>query len=932
MTTLKDLEKIKKLTQRHDDGAITAVRLVKGYNDSYALNTEGGITALSLSDSSLESFALDASWQDLEYLYLSGNQSLKKVVFHTALPKLTHLYLNNCALEEITIPAGCKALQQIYVQKNQLKKIVFEGDCPELVLVDASENPLVEFRLPTIFPKMAYLYLVNVNTLANIPKEVYADKKNCWQDVSNYLRASLQSGNVLNDEAKCIFFGNGRAGKTTLSHQLRTGQFDPTIKYTHGILIEEWRIGENDFPQELSDKIEAVVTKHQAEQGEILERPRHILLNMWDFGGQEYFHATHRLFLNSNVLYMLVWEKATNEQNEEKGDYPEAYWQNNIKHYAPKNITLTIQNKEKGSTTVDYTQKRYKIAERNAKDTRQYDLDAQTLKEAICKNLIHLEYLCAPIPKLYDDIRQELKRLKKEKPYLRFDEYKAICQRLDKTADSIMQNEGDIESLTKFLHDIGVLICYRYDSQKKNNSLDDYVFINPQWVTETIYHILDEKTLAGKGEFDIEHVAQVLKASKNVIQEAEVWIDLMTVFELIFKKRDTATQFVTPQYLPQKCTDLSEKAWRHLNNSLPYKLILRYPHFLPKSIISRFICHYGDLAQDYYWKYGIVIHQEGKEVFVHCDYTKREIILQTHEPLSDIAIQLFDTLRGIDNTDSLEVAVPDSKDPRQMLGFVNFKKLKERIEKGKTDVEWQGQEFETEPFKALLGREHIRSEVFDRGLGFTKKGDWIDNTKPIIVPMVSDARTFQSFKNIKETIKLLFLSATPMKAGKLNTGKESRFKDLFRYFDTEKRFILKEEHGITTEEFQNFVIYENPHIVHYGGHGKHEGIVLEDENLEADILSGILQLSENVQCVVLNACNSLAIAKELAQYIPYVIGTQHTIDDGTAIAFAKGFYMGIVSGKTIEQAFQLGLLAVKREKLPDADVLVLVKGQIQAES
>ncbi len=89
---------------------------------------------------------------------------------------------------------------------------------------------------------------------------------------------------------------------------------------------------------------------------------------------------------------------------------------------------------------------------------------------------------------------------------------------------------------------------------------------------------------------------------------------------------------------------------------------------------------------------------------------------------------------------------------------------------------------------------------------------------------------------------------------------------------------------------------------------------------------GVLELCENTQCVVLNACNSLAIAKAVAEHIPYVIGTQDTIDDRTAIAFAKGFYLGIVANKTIEQAFKSGLLAIEDEKLPDADVLVLVKG------
>ena len=170
-----------------------------------------------------------------------------------------------------------------------------------------------------------------------------------------------------------------------------------------------------------------------------------------------------------------------------------------------------------------------------------------------------------------------------------------------------------------------------------------------------------------------------------------------------------------------------------------------------------------------------------------------------------------------------------------------------------------------------------------------------------------------------------------MAAGQLNTGKESRFEDLIREFDDGKRFHVVGKHGVTPERFHNFVISEKPHIVHYGGHGEIEGIVLEDENLNGEVLAAILKLSKKTQCVILNACNSLSIAKAIANHIPYVIGTQAAINDNTAIAFAQGFYVGIVSEMTVEDAFQNGILTIRRKNLPDAEVLILVKGQSQTQ-
>jgi len=200
-----------------------------------------------------------------------------------------------------------------------------------------------------------------------------------------------------------------------------------------------------------------------------------------------------------------------------------------------------------------------------------------------------------------------------------------------------------------------------------------------------------------------------------------------------------------------------------------------------------------------------------------------------------------------------------------------------------------------------------------------------------VIEVVGTAPKFIPFKEREEKVKILFISATPSHAGKLNTGRESRFKDLFKYFDDENIFEWKEQHGVDADEFSNFLIMEEPHILHYGGHGEVEGIVLEKGNLEGDILRDMLEVSNQTQCVVLNACYSVTIAKKVAECVPYVIGTQGAINDKSAIAFARGFYMGIVAGYSIEKAFKLGLIRIRQKKLPDADIPILVKGVQQKE-
>ena len=233
MTTLQDLSK--KCTLQTGIGTITALQLVRAEARSFAQNTdlsrdhrEGGqtyITALSFTPKEGETagflthLTLGKDAEALSYLYLSGCSSLETLVFepNCTFPYLTHLYLDGCNLTDLKIPVGCKALKQIYVQKqvNKLKNLVFEGDCPELQLLDASDNDLAAFTLPVIFKKLDYLYLKGNDKLTNIPKEIYAEKPNSAESVKAYLRAFIK-GKIINERAKLIIVGNGRVGKTSM--------------------------------------------------------------------------------------------------------------------------------------------------------------------------------------------------------------------------------------------------------------------------------------------------------------------------------------------------------------------------------------------------------------------------------------------------------------------------------------------------------------------------------------------------------------------------------------------------------------------------------------------------------------------------------------------------------------------------------------------
>ena len=72
-------------------------------------------------------------------------------------------------------------------------------------------------------------------------------------------------------------------------------------------------------------------------------------VNIWDFGGQEIYHATHQFFLTKRSLYLLVWEART-DQHLISFDY----WLNVIKLLSNSSPTIIVLNKiDERVTSID---------------------------------------------------------------------------------------------------------------------------------------------------------------------------------------------------------------------------------------------------------------------------------------------------------------------------------------------------------------------------------------------------------------------------------------------------------------------------------------------------------------------------------------------------------------------------------------------------
>lgn len=203
---------------------------------------------------------------------------------------------------------------------------------------------------------------------------------------------------------------------------------------------------------------------------------------------------------------------------------------------------------------------------------------------------------------------------------------------------------------------------------------------------------------------------------------------------------------------------------------------------------------------------------------------------------------------------------------------------------------------------------------------------------------------------------ILVLAANPKDTNPLRLGEEVREiqagLERSKYRD---RYRIEQRWAVRPRDIQRALLDTSPQIVHFSGHGvgvasssdapddsrkavvisaetgavqtgkpAPEGLLFEDVTGQSKLVSteAIASLfslfSDEVECVVLNACYSAAQADAIAQHIPYVVGMKKAIGDRAAIKFSLGFYDGLLAGRPVDFAYKLGCNAIELENIPES--------------
>ena len=518
------------------------------------------------------------------------------------LEQLESLNLKNCYLKKIPEAIlQLRSLKSINLIGNRLLEIPeLIVRLPSLTFLEFSWKPSQEMpswvekipelglnlrrnkltTVPESLPKLTNLTRLDLwgNPLEQPPYEI-ADQG--IEAIRDYFRQLKEEGLDYIYEAKLLIVGEGGAGKTTLAKKIQ----DPAYQLkdeesTKGIKVIQWH-----FP---------------------MENGRDFRVNIWDFGGQEIYHATHQFFLTKRSLYTLV----ADTRNEDTDFY---YWLNIVELLSENSPLLIIKN-EKQDRKREINVRALRGEFTNLKETLATNLATNRGLDDIITKVKHyistLDHIGEALPKTWKQVREALE--KDTRNYISLDEYLKIC------AENGFTLHKDKLQLSGYLHDLGVCLHFQ---DEEDSLLYKTVILKPEWGTDAVYKVLDNpQVIEHQGCFSREDLKNIWQEESCAPMRGEL-LDLMKKFELCYEIPEKKNHFIAPQLLTE---NQPEYNWDESSN-----LILRYtyPAFMPKGIVTSFIvAMYEDIDQQkHVWRSGVILAKDNTKAEVIENYGLREI-------------------------------------------------------------------------------------------------------------------------------------------------------------------------------------------------------------------------------------------------------------------------------------------------------------------
>ncbi len=526
------------------------------------------------------------------------------------------------------------------------------------------------------------------NPLKSPPPEIVKQGK---EAIKNYFEQLAAQKEDYLFEAKMLILGEPGAGKTSLAWKMENPncELPDEDDTTKGIEVKQYYfpLVKSDFPD----------FKHP----ERLE-DRQFRVNLWDFGGQEIYKATHRFFLSKRSCYALV----ADSRNE---DTDFNYWLHIIEMFggdSPLLIVLNEKHQRKRSIDIKAMKARFD----NIKDVIDVDFAEHdtsrlnNLKNAIKYHISKCPHIGSPVPAKWTVIREALE--KDERNTISLQDYLDICK-----ANSIGKSQ-DALVLSQYFHDIGVFLHFQDD-----DLLNKTIFLKPNWATHAVYKILDHELLNKQdGRFSKNDARTIWHEEEFELIRDEL-LKLMQRFFLTYQI-DNSEEYIVPERLP---AEQPKYNWNTENN---LHLFYKYDLFMPRGITSLFTVKMHRYITDHkrVWKKGVVLERNETLAEIVETYDSRNIKIRVSgknkRDFMTIITEELDRINGQYEKMKVDKMIPCNcekcKNNPQPY-FFEHDKLKRRLENNINDIDCENS-FKRVNIRSLIdeviGGKAMRKKVF----------------------------------------------------------------------------------------------------------------------------------------------------------------------------------------------------------------------------
>lgn len=436
--------------------------------------------------------------------------------------KLKELDFSETETENLSALCNLTLLQKIIANGTKFKDL--------RQIVNLLENNDLDIRVDNdyyssgIFVKDCCLEPVTVDFLKKYTSKV---------ELIDFLKSVKNSKFCDVIQQRIFFIGQPNVGKTTLAKRLNKIEYHNkgTENSTKGIDFVSFEISdENNLPKKL---------------------------RIWDFGGQDIYKLTHRIFLTPNSLYVLV-DTNRNDDFVDVDYIPYSYWLPTLKRYGENSKLVILVN--------EFNELKKDLEEESITEYFKDEIEFVTcnvitsknlikVKDAVKKQLSKLPVFFSRIPAHWQDAVKDILSVYEDVKFVGRQKFKIDCASFGISSD-------EFDFFLRYLKYQGIIMYFPKENLKNS------IFLSEKWIRENVYNIYENSSVQqNQGVLKTGEIEDIWEG--EYVEAHEKFTDLLNEFSLAFpiETSDKSSYWIVPKMLSGQ-----RNTWEKKNTDLILKL------------------------------------------------------------------------------------------------------------------------------------------------------------------------------------------------------------------------------------------------------------------------------------------------------------------------------------------------------------------------